>query len=135
MCNLYERQYPYFTRTGQHVSFAGTVENLIEQEIASAQKKHGEFNSPHEGWAVIREEAIEAGEETGNISKLLDELDSMVRTDAPLVLQNVLAKTIYMRALNGIAELVQVAATCKRYMKMCDSIWPYAIQERKTTHI
>ena len=35
------------------------VKQLVEKELESANKHFPQFHSPHEGWAVIREEAEE----------------------------------------------------------------------------
>lgn len=46
---------------------------MIGDEIESAYKEHGGFNSPHEGWAVIREEKEEFIETIGEMVDSLDE--------------------------------------------------------------
>lgn len=61
----------------------------VERELRRAIRKHEPMNSPHEGWAVIREE--------------VDELWDEVKADNG-------------RELSAFEEAIQVAATSIRYV-------------------
>ena len=43
------------------------VKLLVEKELEAANERFPQFHSPHEGWAVIREEAEELRQETDDV--------------------------------------------------------------------
>lgn len=53
------------TQSGQRDTKLTTNEvmTLVSEELARAQAKFGSFNSPHEGWAILREEVDELWDE------------------------------------------------------------------------
>ncbi|NIO19963.1 MAG: hypothetical protein GTN76_04285 [Candidatus Aenigmarchaeota archaeon] len=46
--------------------------DLVKEEIERAVKQHGGFNSPHEGYAVIKEELEEFEDELDAVKKGLE---------------------------------------------------------------
>ena len=69
-----------------------TFQELVQEEVKKAEKKHPSFNSFHEGYAVILEEVDELWEE---IKKKTSERD----------------------LVNLRLELIQIAAMCHRFDK------------------
>lgn len=95
------------------------VDTLVDNERARAYSRHRDFNTPHEGWSVIREEVLEARAEYANIETALDVLDSEVRMDNSAEEQRETAKQIAAAARRGIDELIQVAAMADKYAHAC----------------
>ena len=91
------------------------VENLVEKELASANERFPQFHSPHEGWAVLREEYDELEEEVhqldGEINCYL--WGSVKRNTAA---DNV--EAIRLRAIAAACEAIQVAAMAQKYRDM-----------------
>lgn len=83
-------------------------------ELSRADKKHSrKHNSPHEAYAVILEELLEAQENMETLSWMMDALVTWMRADAVLGFIDG-AKEINKVALHAAAELVQVAAMCQK---------------------
>ena len=57
------------------------IHNLIEEELAEANKIHPLFQSPHEAYAVMLEELEETKEELDTCERLLEMTWDRVRTD------------------------------------------------------
>lgn len=74
------------------------VRALAKKELAAANRRFRMFASPHEGYAVIREE--------------LDELIDEVR------------KLIYDVAIHAAVEAIQLAAMVKKYERSQRHDWP-----------
>lgn len=91
------------------------VEKLVEKELASAKARFPRFHSPHEGWAVLREEYDKLEEEVhqldGEINCYL--WGSVKRNTAA---DNV--EAIRMRAIAAACEAIQVAAMAQKYRDM-----------------
>ena len=49
------------------------IEALVKRELEEANKIHPQFNSTHEGYAVILEETEELAEESEEIEKIIEE--------------------------------------------------------------
>lgn len=94
------------------------VGKLVEKELASANERFPQFHSPHEGWAVIREEVEELLQETDDVEEALNTLWVRVRynmRDNPCF-----ATKIKERAVAAACEAVQVAAMAQKYLDMLE---------------
>lgn len=88
---------------------------LTTEELARSYEKFPKFNSPHEGYAVIKEEI----DETINEIEFLKCDDACFWTcvkqdDFPAQCANV--KQIKFRAIHAAAEAIQVAAMAQNYI-------------------
>ena len=83
------------------------IHNLIEEELAEANKLHPLFASPHEAWAVIREEIEELHEEIVAIEGLQGEMWHRIRNDWGT--EDIL-KQLQAHAIYAVQEGIQVAA-------------------------
>ena len=80
---------------------------LIDKELEAANQKFPLFNSTHEAFAVILEEAEEAKEEAGNLDILMKE------NHDPEALHEELTG-IYKTALDLAVEAIQTAAMARK---------------------
>lgn len=94
-----------------------TVQEAVEEEIKRTKEEYGykPFNSPHEGYAVLKEEVEEAEEEIQRIKDRLDSVWWQVREDVYP------DRAIYL--LKNHAELlaceaIQVAAMAQKFMDL-----------------
>ena len=90
------------------------VELSVKSELERANKVHPLFNSPHEAYAVIKEEAEEAEYECALIKDALSQFWSYVKCDggAPDML-DCLDQT-KEKAMNLAAEAIQVTAMAQK---------------------
>lgn len=88
-----------------------TIKHLVDQELDSAITNHGTCNSPHEGYALIKEELEEAQGEMSLMSSSLGSLWRRVKNDMLFYKD---ADDIYSFAINCACECVQVAAMSKK---------------------
>lgn len=95
------------------------VEQLVKKELESANKRFPAFHSPHEGWAVIREEYEELQQETEYVEECLNILWSRIRHNAELDTGFPTTK-IKERAIAAACEAIQVAAMAQKYIEMLD---------------
>lgn len=87
-----------------------SVADLADREYQWAAKSHGgAAYSPHEGYALIKEEVEEADEEMDRLKKKLTFLWENVKNDADDVAQRNFEDMKSM-AIAGACELIQVAA-------------------------
>lgn len=87
---------------------------MVEDELKWARKEHGEkFNSDHEAYAVTLEEVQEAQDEFKIVIEELAGLWRCVKYD--WTVQNDVLDRISTHAINGAAELVQVAAMARKW--------------------
>lgn len=94
------------------------VERLVEKELASANERFPQFHSPHEGWAVIREEVEELRQETNDVEEALNNLWGRVRYN---MRANPYFETkIKERAVAAACEAVQVDAMAQKYLDMLE---------------
>lgn len=86
------------------------VSTLVGEEYHRAAAEHGgAANTPHEGYALIKEEAEEAGEQTDTLGIKITNLWWAVKRD-DLASQRLSLSEIRTAAILGACELIQVAA-------------------------
>lgn len=92
-----------------------SVENTTCEELARSYKNYPKFNSPHEGWAVILEEADEHTEDCGKIDGLMqafwkhimsNDFDAQIKT----------ALMVKEAAIHASAEAIQTAAMAQKFI-------------------
>lgn len=88
-----------------------TIIELVNQELKDANKKYPLFHSPHEAYGVLLEEADEVMFEVDRIDDAMADMWRRVKTDLDI---EKTADYIYAHAVNGIRELIQVAAMCEK---------------------
>lgn len=91
------------------------INSLIENELDDALKKHGEFHSPHEAYAVTREEFDEVLENIRRIDNYFAILWAMTKRDDGAVTD--VYENIRKDAMFCALECIQVAAMCDKFNK------------------
>lgn len=90
------------------------VRNLVDEEYMRAASEHGgAAHSPHEGYALIKEEVEEAQSEMESLAQRLDHLWTCVKSDEDQYGPHYL-KQIGRAAVLGACELIQVAAMSEK---------------------
>lgn len=90
---------------------------LVSDEYDRAAKIHGAvFASSHEGYGVIAEEVQEAGDDVELIESVMYQLLNAIRQENKQAIRDY-ADYIRDKAVNGAAELVQVAAMCTKLVR------------------
>jgi hypothetical protein len=93
------------------------VIKLVSKELKSANEKFPLFSSPHEGYAVIKEEVEEAQD---NMSWCIEKLgciwEDIKHNDNAEIESNWLKEF----AIDGACELIQVAAMAQKFMDSQD---------------
>jgi len=108
------------------------IEKLIDFEIDRSNKKHDEkFNTIHEGWAIVKEEIEEYGNEIDKIRKKIKMVNKCFETISNCH-NNELWKYIknnnydsiliefeklYLFGINSIVESIQMTAMFKKNIK------------------
>lgn len=87
---------------------------VADDELKRAREQKGErFYSHHEAYGVTLEEVQEAIEELDKAADQLDEIWGCIRLDYGVKKKNL--EQLDMCALNGAAELIQVAAMARKW--------------------
>ncbi len=87
---------------------------MADDELKRANEDHGErFYSHHEAYAVTLEEAQEAIDELVKVTGLLHALWSCIKLDYGVKKKKL--EQLDMYAINGAAELIQVAAMARKW--------------------
>jgi len=92
------------------------MEAAAEAEYEKILAKWGVFHSAHEGYSVLLEEVEEAQEEMESLGADMKSFWRMIREDNDTEAVNI-ADMMYQDAIRGAAELIQVAAVCKKFME------------------
>ena len=99
------------------------IEQIIAEELAVANKKFPAFASTHEGWAVLFEEVAETNKEIDDINTVIMVLfEDIMKSHGYDELKADRISDIRHAAVNGIKELIQVAAMCDKFMAL-DKKW------------
>lgn len=94
------------------------IEELAAEELVDANAKHEpKFNSPHEAYAVIKEELEEMQEDVERCDKLLGLMWRCVKEDNDYSAR---IKLEYMKsfAVFAVQEGIQVIAMCDKALKL-----------------
>lgn len=90
------------------------IDLVADGELKRANEDHDErFHSHHEAYAVTLEEVQEAIEELNKVMGQLRELWGCIRLDYGIKKKKL--EQLDMYALNGAAELIQVAAMARKW--------------------
>lgn len=87
------------------------IKALMQEEMETANKIHPLFQSPHEAYAVIKEEFEEAKEELVVCEGLLGDMWHRIRNDWGT--EEVL-RMIYAHAIYATQEAIQLGAMAKK---------------------
>lgn len=98
------------------------VKRLVKIELAAANKKFRMFAGPHEGVAVIQEEAVEAAQEMDGLRRELNAMWMDVYSNNP----QISTKDVYDRAVALAVEAIQVAAMARKFDHSQRRHWPGA---------
>ena len=94
------------------------VKALVYKELESANERFPQFHSPHEGWAIIREEVEELRQETEDVEEALNILWERVRYN--MQSHPRFPTKIKERAIAAACEAIQVAAMAQKYLDMME---------------
>lgn len=99
----------------------GEVNALARKEFERAALDYGAMNnSSHESYAVLKEEADEAHDETINVSILVDRYWESVKTN-DTEKQAEYLKEVYMHSLLAACEYIQTAAMAHKAILTIDN--------------
>lgn len=91
------------------------IEELVNQELAEANKQHPLFHSWHEAYAVVLEEIDELQAELKRIEKYRERTWQLVKGDYGNLL-HLCFERMHMHALWAAGEAIQVSAMCIKAM-------------------
>lgn len=99
------------------------VRALAKKELAAANRRFWMFASPHEGYAVIREELDELIDEVRKLHfGLTIRLWRDVQRNEPMKREHL--NLIYGVAIHAAVEAIQLAAMVKKYERSQRHNWP-----------
>ena len=99
-----------------------TVERTKKEELEAANKSFVQFNSTHEAYAVILEEAQEAEDELRNVARNLQALWVEVKGNAGKEDLEVVAAGVEASAQALAAEAIQTAAMARKLLNYLESV-------------
>lgn len=99
--------------------FDDRIEEVIADQVREVTEDHGFYNSPHEGFGIIREECIEASECWNGMMALFDQLDEEIRKDVPLDMQFNTVVSIREMLIGALMETIDTCVTVDRYIMSC----------------
>lgn len=93
----------------------------IQAEYHKAKKEHGDFQSLHEGWAVMREEWEEAAKELSSVAAEMNAMWEYVKQDDASDVR-VRAHHVQADALAVMKESAQLAAMARKMIDYCNEV-------------
>lgn len=87
------------------------IEELVQQELKEANEKHPLFHSPHEAYAVIKEELEELIDEVKDVCNCSDTIWYCAKNDEPV---DTTLECMRISAMYAAMESIQVAAMCQK---------------------
>jgi hypothetical protein len=93
------------------------ITDLINEEMQRAVDMHGDFNSEHEAYSVIKEEFEEILEEIDVLSEIPNAMWKIIRMKEPLggyTSQKTITMVGYRHCVALITEAIQLAAMFKK---------------------
>lgn len=97
------------------------VKKTQAEELQEANKSFAAFNSRHEGYAVILEEAQEAETELRQMANNLNGLWELTKQNAPKEDIEMLAEGLEQSAVLLAAEAIQTAAMARKLLDFISS--------------
>lgn len=91
------------------------VNSLVGNELARANSNYPLFNSPHEGYAVIKEELEEAYDEMAELNIAFNELWAYIKANEEP--SEALLHELEARAIDAACEMIQASAMIRKYTK------------------
>lgn len=95
--------------------------HVISDQVLEATECHGLYNSPHEGFAVIREELFEVSEAWVGVDNNFNKLDEAVRHDKSLCSHLYAAQGVRQSLHSALLETIDALVTVDRYIVSCAS--------------
>lgn len=89
-----------------------SVNELVSQELKMANTNFPQFNSKHEGYAVLLEEVEEAEWDMEAVKSATDSLWSAIKSDMP----SISVAGVKHYAVRLACEAIQVAAMCDKFI-------------------
>ncbi len=87
---------------------------IAEDELNLANKKFPMFHSRHEGWGVLTEELWEHTNEIEMLNDYAKKIQFSIYHDGDSEELKEFAKNAYSYAIRATAEMIQVAAMCRK---------------------
>lgn len=91
------------------------VEALVSKELASANEQFPLFNSVHEAYAIMKEEAEETQDALGHTGKALDKFWVGVKENLSQEWMERSIADVRKNALQTAIEAIQVATMCDKF--------------------
>jgi hypothetical protein len=103
-------------------AISNDVQVLVSKELNSANEKFPQFNSAHEGYAVILEEVEEAIFECGEMNIELHKLWERVKNNDGIENKKIRAKMLKEKCCKCAEEAIQSAAMCQKFIDMLERV-------------
>jgi len=94
-----------------------SIDELIALELETANVAYGQFNSMHEGYAVLLEELEEVEDAVGHTKLHFDYLWRLIRSDRPTYKQ---IREVKKNVLEIIEEAIQVGAMLDKMLPLVE---------------
>lgn len=98
------------------------VAKTKKEELEAANKSFAQFNSTHEAYAVILEEAQEAEDELRNVARNLQALWAEIKSNAEKESLEVVAAGVEASAQALAAEAIQTAAMARKLLDYLEGV-------------